>query len=321
MKIIGNVIFLLLFVCLSSVLAFGQDSKVTISFSILDETKTFFADLKKEDIRISQNGKPAEIQTLEKSIDQPIEIMVMIDASASQERTLPNEKKIAEMLIDSILKKDRDKVGVVKFAGEVSLVADLTNDFPNAKDNINKIKIKLPSGSIGGGVVVGLPPNSGSKQKNAGATSMWNSVKQVLEAFGVVKSKTSRQPILLISDGVNTLGDTTIDEAIQSAIKNRIPIFSFGIGDFSYEGVDHASLSKLSEPTCGKAYFSLKEKDIGAAFKEIDQILRSSYQINFVTDTVKQKEKLQNAKIEIVNPELRKRKLQIIQPQGFFLPN
>jgi VWFA-related protein len=311
-------LFLLFTILSLANFGFSQETKSKFQFDVLDDNGNFIKDLKTSDVQVS-GIKDLSVNLLS---DRTLEIMVMIDASASQEKMIPFEKKAAQTFVSDFLKPEKDKIAIVSFTGEVRLVQDLTNDFQKAKEQIEKIKFIPPSGYIGGGIVVGQPPPINKKQALSGSTSIWDSLKQVLEAFSKIQDNGSQRAVILISDGVNTFGETKLKEAIEFSIKTRIPVYAIGIGDDYYEGVDKKTLKKITEETGGISVIPKKKlEDFSQLLNVIEQSLRSDYELTFAQNSSIPKDKLQEIKIEIVNPELRKQKLQIIQPKGFFAPN
>ena len=66
------------------------DTNLTnIFFTAADRSKRFISDLKAEDIRVLEDGQPQEIFTFQQNIDLPLSLAILIDTSASEERTLP----------------------------------------------------------------------------------------------------------------------------------------------------------------------------------------------------------------------------------------
>ena len=296
---------------------FAQAPQQQMQFDILDENGLFFTDLKMFDLKINQLRNA----TLEIKTGNSLEIMVMIDASASQEKTLPIEKKAAQTFIDSFLKTEKDKIAIVSFADKVLLEQDLTNNFQKAKQQIEKIEFVAPSGFIGGGVIIGRPP-ANKNQAIAGSTSIWDSLKQVLNAFSKINNAESQKAVILISDGVNTYGESKIKEVAEFSIRTKIPIYAIGVGDDNYDGVDKKSLEKLCEQTGGIAVVPKKNlEDLTEKLKSLGQSLRSSYKLSFDSVFTETKGEIQELKVEIANSELRKRKLRIIQPKGIFVLN
>lgn len=296
----------------------AQEKTVKFQFNILDETGNFVYDLKTSDIQILQDKKTLQLNSIESKFDLPLEIVIMIDASASQERMISFEKTFAENIIDNILNKEKDKVAVVKFSGEVLLMQDLTNDFIKAKEQLKLIEFEPPQGFIGGGVTASPFPQN-SKQIAKGSTSIWDSVKDVVSAFSNVKNNNSRKIVILISDGVNTYGESKLKEVVFSSLKNQVPIYAVGIGDSNYEGVDKKNLKKLTEQTSGILVLpNEKGKDLLKDLEMLKKALRSSYEANITINQINSKDSVQELTVEIINPDLRKKKLHVIQPKGLF---
>ncbi len=312
-KIIFSILTIL---CLANWI-FSQETKSKLQFDVLDKNGNFFNDLKTNDIQIA-GIKDFSIDLV---ADNSLEIMILIDASASQEKMLPSEKTAAQTFINDFLKTGKDKTAVVSFSGEVSLQQDLTNDLQKAADQIGKIRFIAPSGYVGGGVVVGQP-SANKNQSAVGSTSIWDSLIKVLEAFSKMQNNGTQRAVILISDGVNTFGRNNIREAIEFSIRTKIPVYAIGIGDDLYEGVDRNTLKKITEETGGISIFPKKKLgDLSQLLKIIEQSLRSNYELTFTPNASSSKDKMQEMKIEIVNPELRQRKLQIIQSKDVFVSN
>lgn len=288
--------------------AFSQEPSVKFQFSILSEDGDIISDLKLSDIQILQDKKPLLLKSLESKAESPLEVVMMVDASASQERLLPVEKKIAESIIDEILVRGKDKVAIVKFSGEIGLMQDLTDSFSQAKRQLNLIEFEPPVGFVGGGIVASNnPPNP--KQAAKGSTSIWDSIGDVTKALGKVKNHNSRQVVILISDGVNTYGDSKLKEAIYSSLKNQIPVYAVGIGDDFYSGVDKKTLRKLTEQTAGILIVpDEKGKDLDKQITTLRKSLHSGYEVTFTPNQNLSKDILQEIKVEIINPDLNKKK-------------
>lgn len=312
-----KIIFSLFAILFLSDFGLSQDTKSRLKFAVLDGNGNFLSSIKTTDIQI-EGFKDLSLNLV---TDKPLEIMILIDASASQERMLPWEKKAAQTFINDFMKAGKDKAAVVNFTGKIALEQDLTNDLQKAVEKIGKIEFVPPGGYVGGGISVGKTP-SNKDQLLSGSTSIWDSLKQVLEAVSKMPDNDSQRAIILISDGVNTFGETKTKEVVELSVKTEIPIYAIGIGDDYYDGVDKKTLIKITEETGGIAIVPKKElKDLSQLLKSFEQSLRSRYELTFSQNSSTSIVKLQKTKIEFVNPELQKKKLQIIQPKGIFVSN
>src|SRR5262249_27320972 len=98
------------------------DTNLTnICLTAADKHKRFISDLKAEDIRVLEDGQPQEIFTFQQNIDLPLSLAILIDTSASEERTLPDEKEAARAFLESVLRPAKDEAAVVSFTGETTL--------------------------------------------------------------------------------------------------------------------------------------------------------------------------------------------------------
>lgn len=321
MKFTLNLLIFLLIFTVNIVSA--QDAEVKMQFGVLTENGSFFEGLKSSDIRLRQGKKELPTISLEAKTEKPLEVYIMIDTSISQERMLPSEIKAAAFFIDNVLKNGRDKVAIVSFSGELVSEQDLTGDLAKAKEQLGKIEIVLPPGYVGGGVIASSTrPPKNSPAARAGSTSIWDSIKQISETSAKTGRNDARRAIILISDGMNTFGEAKLKEAINASIKNQIPIYAVGIGDEFYGGVDKSTLKKLTGQSNGVLIVPKKDlENLPQQIKKMENGLRSMYEITFAADDNAPKDSLREVEIEIINPELRKQKLQIVQPQGFFASN
>ena len=69
-----------------------ETNLTNIFFTAADKNKRFVGNLKAEDIRVLEDGQPQEIFTFQQNIDLPLSLAILIDTSASEERTLPDVK-------------------------------------------------------------------------------------------------------------------------------------------------------------------------------------------------------------------------------------
>ena len=63
-----------------------------LPFTALDKQKRFLTTLLQEDIRVFEDNVPQQLFTFQRETDRPLALALLIDVSASEERTLPAEK-------------------------------------------------------------------------------------------------------------------------------------------------------------------------------------------------------------------------------------
>ncbi|MBP6002417.1 MAG: VWA domain-containing protein [Pyrinomonadaceae bacterium] len=291
---------------------------VNVLFTAQDRNRRLLTDLKQGDVRILENGQPQEIVAFARQVDLPLSLAILIDTSISQERTLPEEKSAAISFLESVVRPAKDEVSIISFTGESTLEQGMTNNLTRLRRAIDRVQFVAPSGYVGGGVIAGTPPISGDNQMVAGSTAVWDSIWVTAdEILGPAPEKT-RRAIILLSDGYNTSGQKKLDDAVQAALKAEAIIYSIGIGDNFYSGVDKGSLNKLSERTGGRAYFPRDERELREAFKQIQDEMRSQYLIAYEPSDQKRDGSYRKIEIQLANQVLAKDKVKVTHRQGYF---
>lgn len=296
---------------------------VNVLFSAQDKDRRLLTELTKDDIQLLEDGEVQEIVDFGKQVDLPLSLAILIDTSASQERTLPEEKAAAKSFVNSVVRPAKDEVAIVSFTGEATLEQGMTNNLQRLSGAIDRVRFVPPSGYLGGGVVVGgnipgTPPISGGNRDVQGSTAIWDAIWVTAdEILGPAPEKT-RRAIILLSDGVNTYGRKKIDDAIRAAQKSEAVIYSIGIGDNFYSGVDQGSLKKISERTGGRAFFPKDESELRRAFAQIQLEMRSQYLISYEPTNSKRDGSFRKIEIRLVNPELLKQRVTLSHREGYF---
>jgi VWFA-related protein len=296
---------------------------VNVLFSAQDRDRRLLTDIKKEDIQILEDGVVQEIAEYGQQVDLPLSLAILVDTSASQERTLPEEKAAAKSFIDSVVRPEKDEVAIVSFTGEATLEQGMTSNVTRLARAIDRIRFIGPSGYLGGGVVVGgnipgTPPISGRNQTVQGSTAIWDAIWVTSDEILGPAPERTRRAIILLSDGVNTYGQKKLDDAIRAAQKSEAVIYSIGIGDNFYSGVDTGALKKISERTGGRAFFPRDEADLRRAFAQIQQEMRSQYMVSYEPTNQKRDGSYRKIEIRLINPELLKQKISLTHREGYF---
>lgn len=289
-----------------------------VLFTAVDRNKRFLVDLKKEDIRVLEDGQPQEIFSFLPQTDLPMSIAILIDVSGSQERTLPDEKRAAREFVDSVVRARKDEVALLTFTGETTLELDLTGNVQRLRQAIDNVEFIPASGTVHGRSV-GTPPISDRNQSLAGSTALWDAIYVTASEVLSQTSDRTRRAAIVITDGVDTAAHgKRLRDAIQEAGKHDVLVFAIGIGDdYYFNGVNEGDLRKLSEQTGGRAYFPRNEADLAKAFKQIEAELRSQYLVAYAPTNAKRDGTFRKVEIQVVNPELRNQ-VKLSHRDGYF---
>lgn len=295
-----------------------ETNLTSIFFTAADKSKRFISTLKKEDIRILEDDKVQEIFTFQQNLDIPLSTAILIDCSASEERTLPDEKAAARAFLEAVLRPGKDEAAIVSFTGEVTLEQGFTGSLERLRRAVDRVEFVPPSGYIGGGIVVGgTPPISDTNQALAGSTAIWDAIWVTANELLQDSAENTRRAIILLSDGEDTSSQVKMHEAVERAQKADALIYTIGIGDSYSFGVNEGALRKIAEQTGGRAYFPHSERELRDAFNQIQRDLREQYLVAYAPSNKARDGSYRRIQIEVINPELRKQ-LKVNHRAGYF---
>lgn len=292
-------ILILFWILLFTFQIFAQQ-QVTINFSVWGKNKSFDGELKNSDIEIKQGKDKLQIISVDKVINETLDIVLMIDASGSQEKSLEAEKKIAIKFVENVI-KGKDRLAIVKFAQTVDVEQDFSNDISKS---VNTIK------------------STGLQKLGRRNTSIWDSVQTVAETLTKLSGR-NKKVIVLISDGFDNFSKMELKDVAKYLISQQIPVYSFHAhGEISGIWNDDGQmiLELISKQTGGFPFFPNDDKELQTATLQTEQVLRQNFKVTFLTDNSKPNDEMKKVEISIVNPTLKSAKLKIIHPKGFFFP-
>ena len=291
-----------------------ETNLVNTVFTALDRDRHFITTLRADDLRIYENDSQQAISLFEHETDRPLTLVILVDTSKSQERTLPDEKKAAKSFIHEVIRPDKDKVAGISFTGVPRVEQQLTESVSKLNRAIDHLKVEMPTND----------PNCDEerpvREDPLCWTSIWDSVWQSASEVLGQGDENSRRAVILVSDGEDTSSTIKRRDAIDAAIKNNVAVYSIGIGDPELYKVEQDSLRKISDSTGGRAFFPSDETELGKVFAQIQEELRSQYIVAYSPQNKLRDGSHRRIRLEIVNPELRKQKLQLIYREGYYAP-
>jgi VWFA-related protein len=317
---------LLLFVCAAAVRAqTDQDDVVRVEtditnlpFTAIDKSHRFVTTLRAEDVRVLEDGVPQEFFTFQRETDRPLAIAFLIDVSASQESSLPEEKAAARLFIEKVIQSNKDLVAILPFTGQAYLEQGLTSEVLNVYQVLQRVEVAEPAYLGTGRPLTGIPSGPGLLATPVeGSTAIWDAVALTSRNVLMNAPGLRRRAIIVLTDGWDTASRLMQKEAINQTLAAEAVIYAIGIGG-KRDGVYRESLRDLAQRTGGRAFFPDKKFDLNAAFAEIERELRTQYLIAYSSTNKNRDGAYRKITVEITNPELRKQKLEIRHRPGYY---
>ena len=295
-----------------------ETNLVNTLFTAVDKEHHFITTLRADDIRILENEVAQPVSLFERETDRPLSLAVLVDTSESQRGVLDDEKSAARKFIDSVIRPDKDRAAVVSFTGVPKVEQEPTNDLAKLHRGIGRVRIEMsPENERRLAAGDDLLPK---EQDPSGYTGIWDAMWMTIQDLLSRAPEGTRRAIVLLSDGDDTSSTIKKQDVIDFAVRSDVVIYSIGIRDANFPDgkLDSGALRKVSDPTGGRAFFPLQPSELQASFSQIDQELRSQYLVAYSPTNKSHDGSYRRIRIEVVNPDLRKNKPQLLYRQGYY---
>jgi Ca-activated chloride channel homolog len=267
---------------------------VNVLCSVFDKnTNSFVTNLTREDFKLYENNKIQEIQNFVRETNVPLTIAMLVDTSRSVAPKLKFEQEAAISFFQSIL-REKDRALLVQFDSGVNMLQDFTSDSNKLAKQIMNLKA-------------------------AGGTALYDAIYRVCDEKMIREQ--GRKAIIILSDGDDESSNITLSQATEIALRSEAIIFAisvskggfFGVGGEDREG--DSVLKGLAQETGGRIFFPFQVDDLDGNFRQINQELRSQYNIGYLSTNPTRDGNYR--KLEIKIPE---RGLKLNYRKGYYAP-
>jgi len=256
---------------------------VNLFYNVKDKHGTLIPALTKDDFQVFEDGKPQTVKYFSAESNQPLTLGIMIDTSASQTRVLDIEEEACTQFLKAVL-RDKDLAFVINFDVDVDLDQDFTNNVHDLARALSKMQINAGMGGgppgLGGGPVPTTPRG----------TLLYDAI--YLGADEKLKNEVGRKAMIIFTDGEDQGSRLRIQDAVEAAQKADTICYVILIADrgfyggFGYSG--DSEMHKLAEATGGRVIeVGNKQEKLKAAFDQIQNELRSQYNIGYTPTNAK----------------------------------
>ncbi len=219
---------------------------------------------------ITALARPQSRSSWKDTKTEGIDIMLSLDLSASMlaKDFKPNRIEAAkEVIVDFIDARPNDRIGLVNFGGVAFTQCPLTTDHKVLKNMFPQIQ----AGTLDNGTAIGLG---------------------LADAVARIKSSNAKSKvIILISDGVNNVGEISPLTAgelaktfgvrvycigVGSKGKALTPVAMYATGQYEYDyvdvDIDEKVMSQISDMTGGKYFRATDKESLQNVYAEIDKM-------------------------------------------------
>lgn len=239
---------------------------VNILCTVYDRRGALVTDLKQEDFKIFENGKPQQIRYFARETNLPLTLALLLDVSGSVQHFVELEKDTAARFLEAVLRPD-DQALLMGFSSTIILWQDLTPSAPRLKAALQRLRA-VPFKGL---------PGEGQPMPS---TLLYDAVQAA--ANEKLKNVAGRKAMVIISDGLDNGSSIKQDAAIAAVQATNTVVYGicYESGQGGLFGCSY--LKSLSEATGGRMFQVGKKLSLQEIFKIIEDEMRSQYALGFV---------------------------------------
>ncbi|PYU88581.1 MAG: VWA domain-containing protein [Acidobacteria bacterium] len=232
---------------------------VNIFCSVWDrKTNSFVTTLTKNNFTLYEDDKQQEIQNFSRETNLPLTIALLVDTSQSVAPKLKFEQEAATNFFYSVL-QEKDRACLVEFDSGVTLVQDFTNDSNKLAKQIKTLRA-------------------------AGGTALYDAIYHISDEKLI--REMGRKAIVILSDGEDMSSKSTLQQALEMALRAEGIIYAISVNRGGFFGVGSSKegdkvLKQLAEETGGRVFVPFKVEELEDSFQQISKELRSQYNIGY----------------------------------------
>lgn len=232
---------------------------MNVVFTVTDKHGKRVTDLKQNDFRIVDDSKPAaEIRSFHAETNLPLQVGLLIDASSSVRDRFKFEQESAIEFLNQTVRKRYDQAFVVGFDVTPEVTQDFTDDTEKLAHGVRELR-------------------------PGGGTAMYDALYYACrdKLLKEPHSGPTRRAIILLSDGDDNQSHVTREEAIEMAQRADAIVYAISTNVSGTKGAGDKVLERIADATGGRAFFPFQIRDVTNAFAEIQDELRSQYDVSY----------------------------------------
>jgi Ca-activated chloride channel family protein len=251
---------------------------VNLPFSVRDAQGRLVKGLTKDDFEVFEDGTRQTISHFSQAADTPLALGLVADASGSQEEFLKEHRQHLRDFLKVTLQA-RDQAFLLCFGNNLRLVSAFTNQADQIEERLRAYQKSKTGRDF---------PRVGPAEKRDLGTAFYDAIFHATEDL-LAKAETGRRALLVFSDGEDNSSAHHLLEAIEAAQRTGTTIFCLRYTELE-KGVWNARnkygrgvMERIARETGGLEFDAAEERNLKAAFAQIGEILRSSYDLAYAS--------------------------------------
>jgi Ca-activated chloride channel family protein len=245
---------------------------VTVAFSVRDASGRLVDDLSKDDFEVAEDAAPQKVGFFAKSVDVPLTLGLIVDASGSQEHFAKQHENDLKVFLKETL-GPRDRAFLVGFGNHIRLVSDFSRSGEQMMESW-KLYDKDTRHF----------PELGPKEERDLGTAFYDSI--FYPVAEKLAGENGRRALLIFSDGEDNSSSHDMMTAVETAQNANVVIYAI-----RYTEKKHGKLTarnqygmrvmdRIAKET-GGMHIDAEKTDPHTYFRQIAEELRTSYELAY----------------------------------------
>ena len=251
---------------------------VNVAFSVRDSSGRLVENLTKDDLDVVEDAVPQKIAFFARSVDVPLTLGLVVDASGSQDHFAKEHERDLEVFLKDVL-GPKDRAFLVGFGNHIKLVSDFTQSGSDLLDRWKEYRHR-PGG----------PPELGPPERRELGTAFYDAIYYSITEK--LAKETGRRALLVFSDGEDNSSAYDMMSTIEAAQDANVLVYTI-----RYTEDEHGRLTARNKygirvmgrfaRETGGAHIDAKSTDPHTYFRQIADELRSSYELGYYSSNPK----------------------------------
>jgi Ca-activated chloride channel family protein len=291
-------------VCLAPFLCPGQTAfradvhLINVGFSVRDSQGKFVTNLTQDDFEVLEDGVPQKISFFARSVDVPLTLGLIVDASGSQASFVKAHQKDLKTFLNTVL-GSRDRAFMLCFGNHLRLVADYSTperDLTAALEGFDRAKDKS------------IYPELGPDEIRTAGTAFYDAIYYSAVQM-MPNAEGGRRALVIFSDGEDNSSAHHMLDAIEAAQTGNVLLFCVRYTEVHGNRLNARNkygasvMARIARETGGNDY-DAREKGLADNFRQIGEQLRSAYELGYHSTNTTIDDSFHKIAIRVKDPSL-----------------
>ncbi len=228
------------------------------------------------EFQVFEDGLRQAVRRVERVQDTPLRLVTLIDNSASMQPRLEAARGAGLEFLRRTL-RPRDEAAVITFNRAPRVAAGLTGNLAALEEGLSGLVAEEE-------------------------TSLYDSLIFSLYYLG---GASGQRAVLLLSDGLDRTSGFRFEDALESARRAGIAVYTIGLDLPHDSGAQR--LARLATETGGRSFFLEGTAELGVAYQEIERDLRSRYRISYQSSNTRPNDAFRAVRVQVAKSGLEAR--------------